>query len=237
MKAKICAFTYNLTNCRTRTIITLQYIWRNEMGVLMKVDGHKPELAENAPVQEPMRKNKRRRRIFIFCVVSLINVGLLAFLLSQLLTPAPHAQSDPLIGHPAPDFSLSMLHPTTGTSMLSLSDFKGKPIVLNFWASWCDPCKQESPLLESTWKQIQAQGKDIVFLGIDYQDANKDGLSFLQQYNITYPTVRDDGSVASKYGLASLPDTIFINRNGTVMSKVSQELTAQSLASNLKLIV
>src|SRR5438270_7162191 len=75
-------------------------------GVPVEVDGHMPELAENAPVQVPVLKNKRRRRILIFCVVSLINVGLLALLLTQLLTPAPNSASDPLIGHAAPNFSL-----------------------------------------------------------------------------------------------------------------------------------
>ncbi len=109
------------------------------------------ELAENAPVQELVRKNKRRRRILIFCVVSLVNVGLLALLLTQLLTPAQHAVPDPLVGHPAPDFSLAMLRPGSGKSSLPLSNFKGKPVVLNFWASWCAPCKEEMPLLESTW--------------------------------------------------------------------------------------
>src|SRR6266567_43571 len=204
-------------------------------GVSVEVDGHMPELAENAPVQEPVRKNKRRRRILIFCVVSLLNVGLLALLLSQLLTPAPNSESDPLVGHPAPIFSLAMLRPHTGKSMLSLSNFKGKAIVLNFWASWCDPCKEETPLLESSWKQVQTQGKDVVFLGIDFQDLNNAGISFLKLNSITYPTVLDaDGSVAIKYGVTSLPQTIFINRNGTVMSRVPRELTAPVLSSNLQ---
>src|SRR5438552_19185170 len=115
------------------------------------------EVVENAPVQESVRKNKRRRRIVIFCVVSLVNVGLLALILTQLLTPATTSVSDPLVGHPAPDFSLVMLHSVSTKSALSLSNFKGKPVVLNFWASWCQPCKEELPLLENAWKQIQAQ--------------------------------------------------------------------------------
>ena len=196
------------------------------------------ELAENAPVKGSVHKNKRRRRVLIFCVVSLLNVGILALLLTQLLTPAPTAVSDPLVGHPAPDFSLAMLRPVTGKSALSLSNFKGKPVVLNFWASWCAPCKEEAPLLEGTWKQEQAQGKDAVILGVDFQDSNMDGMSFLQLYSITYPIVLDaDGSVASKYGITSLPQTIFINRHGTVLSRVPRELTAQVLSSKLQLIM
>ena len=196
------------------------------------------ELAENAPVQKSGRKHKRRRRIVIFCVVSLVNVGLLALILTQLLTPATHSVSDPLVGHPAPDFSLVMLRSDTGKSALSLSNFKGKPVVLNFWASWCAPCKEEAPLLEGTRKQVQAQGKDAVILGVDFQDSNTDGMSFLQLYSITYPAVQDvDGPVSIKYGLTSLPQTIFINRNGTVVSREPRELTAQVLSSNLHLIM
>jgi cytochrome c biogenesis protein CcmG/thiol:disulfide interchange protein DsbE len=198
-----------------------------------------PELPENGPVKGPVRNNKRRRRILIFSVVSRFNVGLLALILTQLLTPAPNAESDPLIGHPAPNFSLAILRPDTRRkSALSLSNFKGKPVVLNFWASWCAPCKEEVPLLESAWKQMQAQGKDVVFLGIDYQDSNKDSISFLQLYSITYPVVLDtDGSVANKYGVTSLPQTIFINRNGMVISRVPRELTTQVLSSSLQLIM
>ena len=99
-------------------------------------------------------------------------------------------------------------------------------------------CKEEAPLLESTWKQVQVQGKHVVFVGIDFQDSSNNGISFLQRYSITYPIVLDaDGSAAIKYGITSLPQTIFINRKGTVISRVPRELTAQALSSNLQLIV
>ena len=92
--------------------------------------------------------------------------------------------------------------------------------------------------MRHVWKQVQAQGKDVVVLGIDYQDSNNNGIRFLQLNSITYPTVLDaDGSVSIKYGVTSLPQTIFINRNGTVVSKVPRELTAQVLSSNLQLFL
>ena len=203
-----------------------------------EVDCNMSKLAENVPVQGSILKNKRRRRILIFCGVSLVNVALLAFLLTQLLTPASHPPSDLLIGHPAPDFSLAMLSPQTGKSHLSLTSFKGRPIVLNFWASWCEPCKEEAPLLQSTWKRLHAQGKNIIFLGIDFQESAHDGSGFLNQYSITYPAGLDtDGSIASKYHVTSLPQTIFINRNGTVMGRVAQQLTDHALSTNLQLIL
>ncbi len=195
------------------------------------------ELAENVPVQGVAPKPKRRHKMLILCVVSLVNVGLLALLVTQLLTPAKVAVSDPLVGHPAPGFSLAMLGSTSGKGLLSLPNFKGKPVVLNFWASWCVPCKEELPLLEQHWEQAQAQGKDVVFLGIDFQEANSDATSFVQIYHITYPIGLDtDGSVASKYGITALPQTIFINRQGTVVKRIAGELTAQSLSSALQSI-
>src|SRR5579871_2388399 len=155
---------------------------------------------ESAPLQAPVRKQRSRRRVVIFCLASLVNIGLLAFILTQLLTPAsPTAPADPLVGHAAPAFTLTLLHPAGGQSTLSLADLKGKPVVLNFWASWCAPCKEEMPLLEQTWKQMQAQGKDVVFLGVDYQDASSEAHAFLQRYNVSYPAVLDtDGSVATR---------------------------------------
>jgi cytochrome c biogenesis protein CcmG, thiol:disulfide interchange protein DsbE len=201
------------------------------------MDFQMSEIAENAFVRESAQKNKRKRRIVIFCVVSLLNVGLLALILTQLLTPATHSVTDPLIGHPAPNFTLVLLHADSGKNTLSLSNLKGKPIVLNFWASWCQPCKEELPLLENAWKQMQAQKKNIVFLGIDFQESNSDASSFLLQHGVTYLAGLDtDGSIANKYGVSSLPQTIFIYRNGTVTSREPQELTTQDLSRNLQSI-
>lgn len=195
------------------------------------------ELIENALVQETVRKNKHRRRIILFCVVSLLNVGLLALILTQLLTPATHQVSDPLVGHPAPNFSLVLLHSDSGKNALTLSGFKGKPVVLNFWASWCQPCKEELPLLENAWKQMQAQKKNIVFLGIDFQESSSDASSFLQLHGITYLAGLDaDGSIANKYGVTSLPQTIFIDRYGKVTGREPKELTSQELSRNLQSI-
>ena len=191
----------------------------------------------------PARKDRRKRSIIIFVVVSLLNIGLLALLWTQLLTPARSLTAgrtttvDPLVGHPAPAFTLAALNTPTGHPTLSLKDLRGKAIVLNVWASWCVPCNQEAPMLQATWKQAQAQGKDIVFLGIDFQDSSSDALTFLHKYAINYPNVLDaNGSVSIDYGVTGVPETIFINANGTVVSTVRQQLTAQALQSNLKLI-
>src|SRR5258708_38134948 len=126
----------------------------------------------------------------IFVLVSLFNAGLLVLLGSQLLVPAlgqshSSSNSSPLNGHPAPDFTLASLS-SSPAAPVHLASFKGKPVMLNFCASWCDPCKHEAQLLEVTWRRVQGQA--IVFLGIDYQDTASDGLSVSRPYRITYPT-------------------------------------------------
>jgi len=183
------------------------------------------------------RRSVRKRRIVIFLLVGLVNVGFLALLASQVLTPAQNqsnAALSPLLGHPAPDFTLAMLstHPAPAMHLASL---KGKPVMLNFWASWCDVCKAEAPLLQNTWQRVQSQG--VVFVGIDIQDTRSDGLIFLQTYGITYPNVVDaDGSVSINYGVTGVPETFFLNRQGVIVKKVIGELTEQTLQSNLQLI-
>src|SRR5229473_534072 len=128
------------------------------------------------------RRSGGKRRIVVFLTVGLLCVGLLVLLGSQILSPAQgqaNPGSSPLLGHPAPDFTLATLgsHPAP---TVHLAGLKGKPVMLNFWASWCDACKQEAALLQTTWQRVQAQG--VVFLGIDIQDTQSDGLNFLRTF-------------------------------------------------------
>lgn len=119
---------------------------------------------------------------------------------------------------------------------ISLAAFKGKAIVLNFWASWCDPCKQETPLLESEWQKVQS--RDIVFLGVDFQDSQANGLSFLHQYHITYPCVQDtSGSMVVPYNLVGLPTTYFINSKGLVVSSIPHQMNAQELQQQVQALL
>ena len=207
------------------------------------------EIQPLEPVQQPPRKSRRRRSIIIFVVVSLLNVGLLALLWTQLLTPAQNSASgnsgtnsssaaQPLVGHPAPAFTLVALNSPAGQSKLSLSNFKGKAVVLNVWASWCVPCNEETPMLQSAWKQAQAHKQNVVFLGIDFQDSTSDARSFLHKYGISYPVVLDaDGSVSINYGVTAVPESFFINSAGVIVSHIAGQLTEQTLQSNLKLII
>ena len=111
-------------------------------------------------------------------------------------------------------FALQRLN---GTGTLRLASLRGKAVVLNFWASWCPPCKAEAPVLERLWRQYR--GKGVVFVGIDSNDASSDARRFLSAHGITYPVVSDKNGLvaANSYDVADLPVTYFVNRQGRLV--------------------
>ncbi|HEY0757114.1 MAG TPA: TlpA disulfide reductase family protein [Ktedonobacteraceae bacterium] len=192
--------------------------------------------ANEVSIPDAPRKRSRKRSMLIFTVVTLINIGLLTLLWTQLLTPAHQSSSqtasDPLIGSSAPNFSLPVLNHTSG-QQLSLANFKGKGMVINFWSSTCQPCQAEMPLLETQWERVQSQG--IIFLGIDVEDTTRDGLAFMQKYGATYTSVIDStGGTLVDYGVTYTPETIFIDRTGKVISAVRMQVTSQQLTNGLQ---
>ena len=95
----------------------------------------------------------------------------------------------------------------------SLADYKGKVVVLNFWASWCKPCTEELPLLEKTQQSLT--GKNATVMGANYQDLSDSALKFVHRFKLTYPSLRDrDGQFADKYGSRAFPETFVIDRRG-----------------------
>lgn len=127
--------------------------------------------------------------------------------------PAP-SPAPPQTFRPAPDFRLR----TFDQQPLALSDFRGKVVVLNFWASWCTPCKQEMPNLEKAWNKFKDRG--AVVLGIDVLDDAEDAKAFLKALQITYPNVFDPGNARmNAYQVTALPTTIFIDRRQRIRGR------------------
>jgi cytochrome c biogenesis protein CcmG/thiol:disulfide interchange protein DsbE len=136
-------------------------------------------------------------------------VGLLGLLVWRLT----HQSHPPRLGGPAPNFSLRRID---AAGRLDLASLRGKAIVLNFWASWCVPCKGEAAMLERAWQQYRSRG--VVFVGVDYHDVTSDARTFLAHHGITYPTVQDgSGAVGDRYGLTGVPETYFIDRSGRLV--------------------
>lgn len=135
-------------------------------------------------------------------------------LLVVLVWRLTHQSSPPKAGAAAPRFALRRLD---GTGTLSLESLRGKAVVLNFWASWCGPCKSEAPVIEQLWREYK--GKGVVFVGIDTNDASSDARRFVTSHGITYPVVLDKNGIvaANRYDIADLPVTYFVNREGRLI--------------------
>jgi cytochrome c biogenesis protein CcmG, thiol:disulfide interchange protein DsbE len=177
-----------------------------------------------------------KRLITVFAVVAVLG-GLFFFGLTRTdkNRDIPAARLD----QPAKDFNLPVYerYQAEYGPTLKLSDYKGKPVVINFWASWCPSCIEEMPLLERTWQEYQ---DDVLFLGVQTQergDVKELGNEFLDRFSITYPNIIDntDGKslAAIDYALFGLPETFFIRADGTISYKMSGPVTEEILAREI----
>jgi len=114
---------------------------------------------------------------------------------------------------PAPSFRLERLDQP---GKLSLGGFRGRPVVINFWASWCDPCEDEAPVLEQVWERYRSRG--LVVVGIDANDLKGAARSFARKNRMSYPIGHDGpGRTLTDYGVAAFPETFFVARNGKLV--------------------
>jgi cytochrome c biogenesis protein CcmG/thiol:disulfide interchange protein DsbE len=145
-------------------------------------------------------------------------VGLVLALLGLLVWKvASGDEPDARVGKQAPGFTLPRLDDTDAT--LSLGQYRGKAVVVNFWASWCGPCRDEAPLLQDAWEQRRADG--LVVLGVDTRDFLGDGREFVRDFGLTYPNVYDGSAkLVGPWGLTGFPETFVLDADGVIVEHV-----------------
>jgi cytochrome c biogenesis protein CcmG/thiol:disulfide interchange protein DsbE len=171
---------------------------------------------KEGPASSGVTHVRTTRRALTLASILLVVGGLIALLAFGLAnqTPVTGKSGITRVGKPAADFSL----PLIGGGDLVLEEQIGRPLVINFWASWCPPCVQEAPALESAWRTYRSE--EVLFVGVDIQDAEEDAAEYVRDLGITYPNVLDrDGRVTIDYGVIGLPVTFFVNRDGIIQRR------------------
>ena len=167
-------------------------------------------------------------------IAALAVVGFLGVLVWGMLNKQPITglSGITMVNRPAPDFILTTFKGTT----ISLEDLRGKPAVINFWASWCPPCRIEAPLIERTWRAYKNRG--LIFLGVNIQDRKEDALNYIREFNITYPNGPDPtGEISIDYGVSGLPVTFFVSSKGEVVRRWVGAIEKSVLISSIEEIM
>jgi cytochrome c biogenesis protein CcmG, thiol:disulfide interchange protein DsbE len=173
-------------------------------------------------------------------------VALLAY---GLLSKATDTRIDDSLARneavPAPSFELEVLQrgslgpemegslgPALADGRFSSSELRGRPYVLNFWASWCVPCREEAPLLQRTWRDTRKRG--VLFVGLNMQDVRRDAHDFIADFEIDYPNIRDPSNeVARRFGVTGIPETFFISASGDVVAHVIGVVSREQLDAGM----
>ena len=168
-----------------------------------------PEPVTADQVMDPTQQRAVNAWRFVLIGVPLLFLVFLALRLYQTNTSEQRAAGE------APPFVFTSFEGET----VSLAELRGKGVVLNFWASWCDPCRAEAELLEATWRREKDNG--IVFVGLDYLDQEPAAKAYLAEYEISYANGPDlKSTVARRYGIKGVPETFFIDPEGKIAHMV-----------------
>lgn len=155
-------------------------------------------------------------------VITLLVLGLLGL---SIITQSAQL---PQIGDPVPNFQLTAFD----GSPMDLDGQQGRVVVVNFFASWCAPCRQEAADLEQTWRKYQ--GQEVQFFGIAYKNAAADAQAFIEEFDVTYPSTADPANrTARDYGVTGVPETFVIDPQGYLVHHFLGEVTQERLSQEI----
>lgn len=203
-----------------------------------------------APDETAAASAGRGRLAMLWRAATLIAIGLfMALLVWGVVTKSPETGIDESLARaeaaPAPGFELPVLErgslgPDLGARLrgaladgrIAGEELRGLPVVLNFWASWCVPCRVEARLLERTWRRRRERG--VLFVGLNMQDVTEDARDFIREFDVTYLNVRDrSNGVARRWGVTGLPETFFLTARGEVVGHVIGVISQRRLSEGI----
>ena len=157
-----------------------------------------------------------KRKVIAFAVMGIIVFGFFGLLALGLINKSPVTGRSGVtrVGKAAPDIAMPLIN----GGEFQMSEYAGRPMIVNFWASWCPPCRDESPGFERTWRRFSDSG--FLMVGVDIQDTVEDGLAYTREFDLTFVNGTDmDGKITVEYGVIGLPVTFFIGADGIVKGR------------------
>lgn len=183
---------------------------------------------EQSPVFQPLPVDQPKARLLSTGARVLVVLGVLGFI-GLLGWGLYQVQKEPLAKGMAPDFTLTSFEGQTYT----LSELRGKVVIINFWASWCPPCREEAAYLEQTWRKYKDRG--VIFIGVDYADAEKPALAYIDEFDITYFNGPDLGTrISQLYNIKGVPETYYVAKDGTLRGNKIGPLKAPELDNKIE---
>ncbi|TMN20713.1 thiol-disulfide oxidoreductase ResA [Lentibacillus cibarius] len=179
------------------------------------------------------KKNKKRNRlIFRTIILALLLVAVIYALVSNFNKD----KTDISVGSQAPDFKLEQINDNNDLENVKLSDYEGKGVMLNFWGTWCDPCKKEMPYMQSLYPEYKKKGVEIIAVNLDTTKLVVD--KFINKFDLTFPVPYDSNKeVRDSYQVGNIPSTFFINPDGEIVEMVEGGMTLNKIEGYLQQIL